>query len=205
MEARNLSVPKFNTPVTCRSLVLCLSRLFGLSMHSSSFLLSLAVLASATVSTHAQSPIRFPSSASQQTPLVTATTHLPTQEQVVEPSLGRLPPTESFDVVPLTWIFGAIALGRNDIPVVPAVGVIWQPNPGLRFELTLPKPKIAFLLVDNGPRQQWAYLGAGLNGGTWAYQRAGGIDDQVTYGEQRIDPDGNTFSHCLFWQTHRSP
>jgi hypothetical protein len=85
-----------------------------------------------------------------------------------------------------TWIVGALALGRNDIPAVPAVGVIWQPNPALRFDLTLPKPRIAFRLVDNGPRQQWGYIGAGFNGGTWAYERAGGLDDQLTYRDWRF-------------------
>lgn len=74
MEARNLSVPKLNTPFTRHSLVLGLSQFFGLSMHAFTFLLSLAVIASATVLTHAQSPIRFPSFASHQTPRVTATT-----------------------------------------------------------------------------------------------------------------------------------
>ena len=34
-------------------------------------------------------------------------------------------------------IFGALALGRRDIPAVPAVGVIWQPGPGFRLDLTL--------------------------------------------------------------------
>ena len=85
-----------------------------------------------------------------------------------------------------TWILGALALGRNDLPVVPAVGAIWQARPGLRFDLTLPKPRVAMLLVDRGTRQQWAHLGIALNGGTWAYQRAGGIDDQVTYGDWRV-------------------
>jgi hypothetical protein len=85
-----------------------------------------------------------------------------------------------------TWIVGALALGRNDIPAVPALGAIWQPNPGLRFNLTLPQPKVAFLLRDNGPRQQWGYVGAGLNGGTWAYERSSGIDDQLTYRDWRL-------------------
>ena len=85
-----------------------------------------------------------------------------------------------------TWIVGALALGRNDIPVVPAVGAIWQPNPTLRFDLTFPKPKVAFLLRDNGPRQQWGYLGGGFSGGTWAYQQSAGIDDQLTYRDWRI-------------------
>ena len=85
-----------------------------------------------------------------------------------------------------TWIVGALALGRNDIPIVPAVGAIWQPNPALRFDLTFPKPKVAFLLRDNGPRQQWGYLGGGFSGGTWAYEQASGIDDQLTYRDWRI-------------------
>ena len=41
------------------------------------------------------------------------------------------------------WVFGAIAIGRNDLPVVPAVGVIWQPQPNLKIDLTFPKPRIS--------------------------------------------------------------
>ncbi len=81
---------------------------------------------------------------------------------------------------------GAIALGRNDLPVVPAVGVIYQPNDALRWELLFPKPRLAFLLVDNGPRQQWGYIGAGINGSTWGIERSNGTDDQLTYGDGRF-------------------
>ena len=85
-----------------------------------------------------------------------------------------------------TWILGALALGRNDIPVVPAVGAIWQPSRAVRFDLTFPRPRASFLLVENGLRQQWGYLGAGLDGGTWAYERPDGIDDQLTYRDWRM-------------------
>lgn len=84
-----------------------------------------------------------------------------------------------------TWTFGAMALGRNDLPIVPAVGVIHQPNPAIRFDLVMPRPRLAFLLVDHGPRQQWGYIGAGLNGTTWGVEHADGIDDQLTYGDFR--------------------
>ena len=84
------------------------------------------------------------------------------------------------------WVIGAIAIGRNDIPVVPAAGVIWKPRTDLRFDLTLPKPRISKLMADNGSRQQWGYVGMGLNGGTWAYRRVDGIDDQLTYGDWRV-------------------
>jgi len=85
-----------------------------------------------------------------------------------------------------TWIIGALALGRNDIPVVPAVGAIWQPRPDIRFDLTFPRPRVSYLVFDRGPRQHWGYIGGGLTGGTWAYERAGRIDDQITYRDWRL-------------------
>lgn len=85
-----------------------------------------------------------------------------------------------------TWILGALALGRNDLPVVPAVGAIWQPQPHWRFDLTFPRPRANWLVIDSGPRQQWVYLGAGLEGNTWGIERAGGVKDQVTYRDWRV-------------------
>jgi hypothetical protein len=86
----------------------------------------------------------------------------------------------------ISWLFGAIALGRNDLPVLPAVGLIYQPNDRLRFDVLMPKPRIAFRLVDNGARQQWGYFGAGLNGKTWAFENDQGVDDQLTYADWRF-------------------
>ena len=85
-----------------------------------------------------------------------------------------------------TFAFGAIALGRNDLPVLPAVGLIYQPNPGCRVDLMMPRPRVSFLLRDNGPRQQWGYLGAALNGTTWGVERVDGVDDQLSYGDVRF-------------------
>lgn len=49
---------------------------------------------------------------------------------------------------------------------------------------------------DNGPRQQWGYIGAGLNGATWGVQRADGVDDQLTYGD---------FRAVLGWESTPTP
>ena len=84
-----------------------------------------------------------------------------------------------------TWTLGAIALGRNDLPVVPAIGVVYQPHADVRFDLIMPKPRIAWLLKDLGQRQRWGYIGAGLNGATWGVERNDGVDDQLTYGDFR--------------------
>ena len=85
-----------------------------------------------------------------------------------------------------TWTFGALALGRNDIPVVPAIGLICQPSESIRFDLNFPRPRANYLLFDNGARQQWLYVGGGLNGGTWGYQRIGGTNDQITYRDWQL-------------------
>lgn len=90
------------------------------------------------------------------------------------------------------WTFGAIALGRNDLPVLPAIGVIHQPTDWLRFDLIMPRPRISFLLREYGPRQEWGYIGASLNGATWGVERdianvdASPMDDQLTYGDVRV-------------------
>ncbi len=84
-----------------------------------------------------------------------------------------------------SWTFGAIALGRSDLPVVPAIGAVWLPQPGTRVDLILPNPKVNFLLADDGQRQHWAYLGCGLNGNTWGYERPGYGDDALTYSDVR--------------------
>ena len=84
-----------------------------------------------------------------------------------------------------SWMFGVLALGRNDLPVVPAAGAIWTPSPRLRLDLILPRPRISVLLNQQGDRQHWAYLGTGFSGGTWAYQRVGGLNDQLTYKDWR--------------------
>ncbi|QDT61492.1 hypothetical protein SV7mr_40280 [Stieleria bergensis] len=79
------------------------------------------------------------------------------------------------------WTFGALALGRNDIPVLPAVGLIYQPGPDCRLDLIFPRPRLAYRLVQNGDREQWAYIGTGFSGGTWGYRQQNGTDDQITY------------------------
>ncbi len=85
-----------------------------------------------------------------------------------------------------SWTFGAIALGRNDIPVVPAIGAIYKPSDSLKFNLFFPRPSASLLFKEAHRRQHWAYLGGGLGGGTWAYQNNSGVDDQVTYRDWQL-------------------
>ena len=86
------------------------------------------------------------------------------------------------------WNFalGALATGRSDLPVIPAAGAIWDPKPGLRVDLMLPRPRVSLLVLDLGTRQHWIYFGGGFTGGTWAYQRMDGDDELLTYREWRL-------------------
>lgn len=83
------------------------------------------------------------------------------------------------------WTLGAIALGRDDLPVLPAIGAVWTPRPEIRWDLIPPNPKVNFLTFDDGVRQNWVYLGAGFQGTTWGIETTGG-DDQLTYRDLRI-------------------
>lgn len=84
------------------------------------------------------------------------------------------------------WTVGVVVLGRNDLPAVPAVGLIWQPNDVFKLDLILPRPRISTLLLDGSSRQCWGYLGGGFSGGTWAYEHTNGQQDQLTYGDWRL-------------------
>lgn len=83
-----------------------------------------------------------------------------------------------------SFAFGALVTGRDDIPVIPAAGAIWEPSRDLRIDLMMPNPRISFLLVDCGERQHWGYVGFGMSGGTWAYDSAI-RGNRLTYREWR--------------------
>jgi hypothetical protein len=85
-----------------------------------------------------------------------------------------------------SWAFGALATGRDDIPVIPAVGAIWEPSPKFKINLMMPNPRISWLLANSSGRQHWGYVGGALSGGTWAYDRASGLAERLTYREWRL-------------------
>ena len=98
----------------------------------------------------------------------------------------------------LSWTFGALATGRDDLPVIPAIGAVWMQTQNIRYDFAFPNPRVNFLIWDDGVRQQWAYMGCGINGTTWAYERVATLDDRLTYKDWRIvfgwesRPSGNS-------------
>lgn len=95
-------------------------------------------------------------------------------------------------------VLGATYLGRRDYPVLPVVGMIWEPSERTRVEAVFPRPKFMQRLalplaardfVESplggtlGLRHEdeyWWYLRGDLGGNSYAIRRASGADDFVT-------------------------
>ncbi len=87
-----------------------------------------------------------------------------------------------------TLTLGIVYLNREDVSVLPAVGITYIPEdiPDLKFEIMFPKPKISYRFEQSESRERWIYLGGELGGGTWAVERTGGANDVLTYRDLRL-------------------
>ncbi len=84
-----------------------------------------------------------------------------------------------WDWVPSRWqlIFGLLYLGRNDIAVMPAGGLVWTPNEWTRWDFMFPTPKAAWRIGgQSGVFEDWVYLAGEFGGDQWSVTRAGGQD-----------------------------
>jgi hypothetical protein len=82
---------------------------------------------------------------------------------------------------------GAIYTGRQDYPVLPAMGIYWTPSPLWKLDIQFPAPRLSRRLLKDGDNSEtWAYLAGVFGGNTWAVKRAGGQDDQLTLRDLRL-------------------
>ncbi len=81
---------------------------------------------------------------------------------------------------------GVLYLDRNKIKLLPAGGVLWQPNPDTRFDLFFPEPKLAHYLSTIGTTDTWWYVGGYYGGGAWTVQRTNGDTDSVDINDLRL-------------------
>jgi hypothetical protein len=84
------------------------------------------------------------------------------------------------------WVFGALATGRADIPVIPAVGAMWRPTDDWLVDFIVARPRVAYRWFESDARDRWLYMAGALGGGTFAYQRSSGEDDQLTLSDLRL-------------------
>lgn len=90
----------------------------------------------------------------------------------------RVTPTSTFKV-------GAYYANRNEIKLIPAVGLFCRPNPYTRIDLFFPQPKYARYCRTLGTYDMWWYLTGDYGGGNWSITRDDGYEDQVDINDLR--------------------
>ena len=94
-----------------------------------------------------------------------------------------------WQIVPqkLSMTGGAIYTGRQDFPMLPAMGLYWTPSPLWKLDIQFPSPRLSRRLLKDGDKSEtWAYLSGVFGGNTWAVTRAGGATDQLTISDLRL-------------------
>lgn len=101
--------------------------------------------------------------------------------RVLGKALGkfRLSPTTTLKA-------GVMYVDRVKIKLIPAGGVLWQPNPFWRWDIYFPEPKISRYWQTLGTNDVWGYIAAEYGGGSWTITRASGIEDQVDINDIRV-------------------
>jgi hypothetical protein len=100
---------------------------------------------------------------------------------------GRALATWQWQPERVTLLLGVVYLDRNDLPLLPGVGMIWTPTPDWRLDLLFPRPKLAYRYqFVPGSYEQWIYLRGQLGGRTWSVERADGRADELTLRDYRL-------------------
>jgi len=87
----------------------------------------------------------------------------------------------------LTFSAGAVVLGRADLPVLPALGVVWTPNRRIKLDLRFPVTRLSYRVAKHaGESETWGYLSGGLGGNTWAVTRATNQADELSLRDYRL-------------------
>jgi hypothetical protein len=73
---------------------------------------------------------------------------------------------------------GALYVNRNKTKVLPAGGVIWNPNDDTKLNFVFPQPKLAHRLATSRNIEWWGYLSGEFGGGRWSVEQT---DDSVMF------------------------
>ncbi len=81
---------------------------------------------------------------------------------------------------------GVFYLDRDDLKWLPVAGIVWNYSDDLKFELMAPRPRIAWRYSHADCDEHWAYIVGEFGGGTWAVQRASGVNDVATLQDYKL-------------------
>ena len=80
---------------------------------------------------------------------------------------------------------GALYVNYNHTKLLPAGGVIWNPNDDTRLQLLFPQPKLSRRLATLAGAELWGYLKGEFGGGRWSVGRPDGSHDLMDYTDAR--------------------
>jgi len=91
--------------------------------------------------------------------------------------------------VDLKWVLGVTYVDGGWAKVVPVVGVVYEPNDDVIYELVFPKPRIAWRL-PNSPvpdrDERWFYIAMDFANSAWAIEQTDGTPDTLAYRDYRL-------------------
>lgn len=86
----------------------------------------------------------------------------------------------------LSVTVGAVVLGRNDLPALPAIGFNWTPDARTKVEIGLPRSRFAKRIAKDGAQSEtWSYVSGAIGGNTWAVTRQSGLTDELSLRDLR--------------------
>ena len=94
-----------------------------------------------------------------------------------------------------------MGIDRVNLKLLPAFGILWEPNPQTHWDIFFPAPKISNYWTTIGNRQVWWYVGGEYGGGSWTIERA---EDPLVRFSDRIDiNDIRIYGGLEWWNLNR--
>jgi hypothetical protein len=84
---------------------------------------------------------------------------------------------------------GIVYLDRNQVKLLPAVGMTWTPNADSRYDIFFPSPRAAKRFGATSRHNWWGYLSGEYGGGAWTFRRNTPLYNMITgfdYNDIRI-------------------
>ena len=85
---------------------------------------------------------------------------------------------------------GIVYLDRNQVKLLPVVGMTWVPNANARYDILFPTPKAAWRLSEVANRSLWGFVAGEYGGGAWTFRRSTGQISPFDYNDIRITLGG---------------
>jgi hypothetical protein len=86
----------------------------------------------------------------------------------------------------LQVLAGVLYLNRDDVRILAAGGLIWNPHDDARYEILFPRPKLARRIAVHELCEDWVYVAGEFGGNTWAIERDSGQPDRLTLRDLRL-------------------